>query len=90
MDQFYLIIFSTTFSFFIPKASCHNFADDNTLVDFASTLKELLSILELEWEAAINWLYNNKLIVNLYKIQLILLNKRSSHNIEVKIRNKKP
>ena len=48
-------IFFNDFFFFIPKTSVHNFADDNTLASFASTLKELLPILESECEAAINW-----------------------------------
>ena len=33
-------IFFNDFFFFITKASVHNFADDNTLASFASTLKE--------------------------------------------------
>ena len=32
-------IFFNDFLFFIPKASVHKFADDNTLASFASTLK---------------------------------------------------
>ena len=52
-DQFYIIFFSTAFVF-IPKASVHNFVNDNTLASFASTLEELLPILESECEAAIN------------------------------------
>ena len=59
-----LYIFFNDLFFFIPEASVHNFADDNTLASFASTLKELLPILESECEAAINWLHNNKMIVN--------------------------
>ena len=38
-------IFFKDLSFFIPKASVLNFADDNTLASFASTLKELFPIL---------------------------------------------
>ena len=63
-------IFFNDFFFFIPKASVHNFADDNTLASFASTLKDLLPILESEFEAAINWLHNNKMIVNPDKFQV--------------------
>ena len=47
-------IFFNGFFFFISKASFHNFANDNTLVSFPSTLNELLPILESECEAAIN------------------------------------
>ena len=49
----YSIVFNDFF-FFIPKASVHNFADDNTLASFASTLKEFLPMLESECETAIN------------------------------------
>ena len=57
-------IFFNDFFFFIPRASFHNFADDNTLASFASRLEELLPILESECKTAINWLHNNKMIVN--------------------------
>ena len=83
-----LNIFSKTFS----KALVHNFAHDNTLSSFASTLKELLPILKSECEAAINWLYNNKMTsLTPDKFQVIHLNKRGSDNtnIEVKIGNEK-
>ena len=86
-DQFF---FFNHFFFLIPKASVHNFADDNTLASFACTLKELLSILESECEAAINWRHKNKMIVNPDKFQIIILDKRGSdnNNIEVKAGNK--
>ena len=83
--------FFNDFFFFIPKASVHNFVDHNTLFSFASTLKELLPILESECESPINWLHNNKIIVNLDKFQVILLDKHGSGNtnIELKIGNEK-
>ena len=88
------ILFNTFFNdffFFIPKASVHNFADDNTLASFASTLDELLPILESECETAIDWLHNNKMIGNPDKFQAIFLDKHGSDNtnIEVKIGNEK-
>ena len=79
-------IFFNDIFFFIPKASVHNFADDNTLASFASTLKEVLTILESECEAAINWLHNNKMIVNPDKFQVILLYKRGSDNTNIEIK----
>ena len=84
-------IFFNNFFFFIPKASVHNFVDDNTLASFTSTLKELLPILESECKAAINWFHNNKMIVNPDKFQVILLDRRGSDdtNIKVKIRKEK-
>ena len=91
MDQFCLIFFLIIFSFFIPKASVHNFADDNTLCSFAKTLRGLVTILQSECETAINWLHNNKIILNPDKFQVILLDKGRSDktNIEVEIGNKK-
>ena len=41
-------IFFNGFLFLFPKVSVHNFADDNTLASFASTLKELLPTVESE------------------------------------------
>ena len=61
-DNFFNVFFNDFF-FFIPKASVHNLADDNTLASFASTLKDLLPILESKCQAAINWLHNNKMIL---------------------------
>ena len=85
------LIFFNNFFFFIPKALVHNFAFDNTLASFASTLKELMSILESECEAVINSLHNNKMIVNPDKFQVIVLDKRGpdNTNIELKIVNGK-
>ena len=84
-------IFFNDFSFFIPRASVHNFADDNTLCSFAKALRELVTILQSESETAINWLHNNKMIVNPDKFQVIFLDKRRSDNtnIEVEIGNEK-
>ena len=79
------------FFFFVPEASVHNFADDNTLCSFAKTLRGLVTILQSECETAINWLHNNKMIVNPDKFQVILLDKGRSDNIniEVEIGNEK-
>ena len=84
-------IFFNDFFFFIPKASVHNFADDNTLCSFAKTLRGLVTILQSECETAINWLHNNKMIVNPDKFQVILLDKGrpDNTNIEVEIGNEK-
>ena len=82
-DQFYIIFFLTALVF-IPKVSVHNFAD-NTLASFASTLEELLPILESEREAKTNWLHNNKMIVNPDTFQVILPDKRGSGNTNIKV-----
>ena len=84
-------IFFDDFFFFIPKVSVDNFADDNTLRSFAKTLRGLVTILQSECETAINWLHNNKMIVNPDKFQVILQDKGRSDNtnIEVEIGNEK-
>ena len=81
-----LNIFFNDFFFFIPSASFHNFADDNTLTSCGSTFEELLPILESEFEAAINWLHSNKMIVNPDNFQVIFLNKRGSDNAKIKLK----
>ena len=73
------------FFFFIQKASVHNIADDKTLGCFAKTLRSLVTILQSECETAINWLYNNKMIVNPDKFQLILLDKGRSYNTNIEV-----
>ena len=85
------ILFNTFFNdflVFIPKASVHNFADDNALCSFAKTLKGLVTISQSECETAINWLHNNKMK---QKFQVIVLDKHRSDNtnIEVEIGNEK-
>ena len=67
-------------------------ANENTLGSFAKTLRGLVTILQSECETAINWLHNNKMIVDRDKLQLILPDKRRSDNanIEIEIGNKKP
>ena len=53
--------------------------------------QKLIPILESKCEAAIIWIHNNKMIVNLDNFKVILLDKSGSDNtkIKVKIRNKK-
>ena len=78
-------IFFNDFFFFIQKASVHKFADKNTLCSFAKTLRELVTILQSECETAINWLYNNKMIVNPDKFQVIFLDKGRSDNTNIEV-----
>ena len=75
----------------IPKTSIHNFAGDNILCSFAKTLRQLVTILQSECETEINWLYNNKMVVNPDKFHVILLDKGRSDdtNIEVEIGKEK-
>ena len=85
MDLICLTFFLNDFLFFLLKASVHNFADDNTLCSFGKTLRELVTILQSECETAINWLYNNKMIVNPDKFQVIFLDKGRSDNTNIEV-----
>ena len=54
-----------------------NFVDDNTITA-CNTLTRLLKTLEQEFESAVNWLKQNKMIVNTDKFQVIILNKKEN------------
>ena len=62
--------------FFVVLASLYNFADDNTLSAFATTVSELIKILESESEFVIDWFKINKMVVNPDTFQAIILDKR--------------
>ena len=52
----------------------HNFTDDNTITAIFNTLIELLKTLEQEFESALSWFKQNKMIVNADKFKAIILN----------------
>ena len=68
--------FFNDFVYFIDKVSVHNFADDNSLSGFESSIKNLKLILESESKAAISWFQPNKMIVNPWKFQGIIIDKK--------------
>ena len=73
-------IFFNNFFCFILVASAHNFADDNTLSSFAEKIENLISILDLESEIAINWFNDNHMIVNPGKFQAIIFDKHKGNH----------
>ena len=56
-------------------ASLYNFADDNTLPAFATTVSRLMKILESRSEVVIDWFKINKMVVYPDKFQKIILHK---------------
>ena len=58
----------------IEQASLHNFADDNTLSAFATSIEDLIEILEKESEVAIKWFKENGMSVNPEKFHGIIIN----------------
>ena len=67
---------------FVALASLYNFADDSTLSAFAATVSRLIKTLESESEVVIDWFKKNKMFVNPYKFQIIILDKRKSDHFE--------
>ena len=61
------------------------------MIILSAVLQNQVTILQSECEIAINWLYSNKLILNVDKFQVILLHKEifDKKNIEVGVGNKK-
>ena len=57
-------------------ASLYDFADDNTLSVFATTVLRLIKISEPESEVAIDWFKKNMMVVNPDKFKAIILEKR--------------
>ena len=54
-------------------ANLHNFAYDNTISLFSKDFQELMKKLENASECAIKWFTNNCMIVNLCKLQSIII-----------------
>ena len=54
-----------------------NFADDNTISTAEKTIENLISTLEEESQAAIEWFKMNEMIVNPDKFQAIIIKKNS-------------
>ena len=59
----------------ITKTDLLNFADDNTITAAERTIENLLSTLETESQAAIEWFKLNEMIVNPEKFQAIVVKK---------------
>ena len=70
--------------YIIEKAAIFNFGDDNTLSAFSKTIEGLLHILQSESLKTIKWFKENKMIVNVDKFQVLLIDKRKQdHTNEV-------
>ena len=79
--------FFNDFFYFIDKAKEHDFADDNSLSEFESNVKNLKIILESESEKAISWFQSNKMIVNPGKFQGIIVDKKKQNHTAEYIKN---
>ena len=73
-------IFINDLILFIQKSDLSNYADDNTISAWATSIRELISILESESEIAIKWFEDNEMIVNPDKFQAIIINRHGRHD----------
>lgn len=60
----------------MPERSIVVPIDDNTLFTFSKTIEGLLHILPLESVKAIKWFRENKIITNVEKFQVLLIDKK--------------
>ena len=70
-------IFINDFYLWIAQTDMLNFADDNTISAAEKTMENLISTLEEESQAAIEWFKMNDMIVNPDKFQAIIIKKNS-------------
>ena len=70
-------IFINDLYLWITKTDLLNFADDNTITAAERTIENLLSTLETESQAAIEWFKLNEMIVNPEKFQAIVVKRNA-------------
>ena len=60
----------------VSKTDLLNFADDNTISAAENTTEKLISTLEQDSQADIDWLRINEMIINPDKLQTIVVKKK--------------
>ena len=65
-------VFINDLILFIENAKIYNYADDNAIQHEASSLDDLIRVLENESNTAVDWLSLNETIVNPKKFQLLI------------------
>ena len=68
-------IFTNDLYLWVSKADLLNIADDNTISAAENTIEKLISTLEQDSQAAIDWFKINEMIVNPDKFQAIVIEK---------------
>ena len=66
-------IFINDLYLWVSKTDLLNFADDNTISAAENTIEKLISTLEQDSQAAIDWFKINEMIVNPDKFQAIVI-----------------
>ena len=70
-------IFINDLLLWISNSELLNFADDNTICAAENTIDELISTLEKESQAVVDWFASNEMIVNLDKFQAIVVKRNN-------------
>ena len=74
----HLISFILNYLFlWISNSDLLHFADDNTISTAENTIEQLVSILEKESQAAINWFKSKEMIVNIDQFQAITVKRNN-------------
>ena len=73
-------IFMNDLLLWIGESSIHNFADDNTLSAYSSSIDNLITILEKDSEVAIQWFKENEMSVNPDKFHGFIVNRCGRHS----------
>ena len=69
--------------FLLLTQNLHNFADDNTITEIEETVQELINLLQVKTEKAINWLDLNNMIANPDKFKAIILSKETLNTTDI-------
>ena len=69
--------------FLLLTQNFHNYADDNTITEIGETVQELINLLQVKTEKAINWLDLNSMIANPDKFKAIILSKEKPNTTDI-------
>ena len=69
--------------FLLLTQNLHNFADDNTITETGETVQELINLLQVKTEEAINWLDLNNMIANPDNFKAIILSKEKLNTNDI-------
>ncbi len=83
MDSILFNLFLNDIVLFIKTSSLTNYADDNTLIDFAKKAYEVISHWNEEVEVCLDWFSRNGMSANPNKFQLMMKNGRRTRIVVV-------
>ena len=78
-------IFINDMFYFIEKGVLYNFADDNSLLNIAPSLKELLSNLQHDSKICLKWYSDNGMAANPSKFQFMISSSSNCSEVELQV-----